>query len=237
MSQIDIDSVLGEQNEFGPRVVVPESYYPVILHVGQTGVSDPKPAEYDDVTGELVKEEGGNVPFVELTADIYEGPFAGVQITRKTYMTPGKSGKGIARWRGACKAITRMSSQTAAVCQRFGITLPTPDGKNTADVQAALGEGFFALDPANRLAFMSAVCNLPAWDGKRVLVKLGLESREGDTPNPVTGKKPIFHNNNFDGFYALDDEKKNLAWYNAVEKPKQIEAKKAMDAIAAGAQA
>jgi len=251
----DINQALGETYEYGGRSpLLPESYYPCILHVASSGTSEPKMQQAKGKGGVLltdefqqpIMEEGGDTPFVELTADVYEGPFAGAQVTRKVYITPGKTGRALGKWLGACHAITMQHAQTAAVCGRFGIVLPTgaqvrPEGKESPEqafrrqVQTTIAAGFYAMDAGQRLAFVAALLNVVAWDGKRVVVKLGIEQgqqkkRDGIPAFLADGTPDCYFNNIFDGFLPLADEKKGLAWVRAVEYPKQEATKAAMDA-------
>lgn len=238
--QFDVNAALGETYEYGSRTVLPASYYPVVLAIGDTGTSDPKMVEVKvkgvvqtDELGNAIMTEGGETPFVELTMSVYEGPFAGEQVTRNVYVTPGKSGAAIGRWLGACEAITGQKAATGLMCGKFGIALPAggsvrPIGEETVEqayrrgVRAALADGFFAMDAAKRLAFIAALLNVVAWEGKRVVVKLGIEeytSRDGQ----------LRSNNVVDGFIPLTDAKKGLAWVRAIEFPKQEITKKMMD--------
>lgn len=243
--QFDVNAALGETYEYGERQqILPESYYPMILRVASVGSSDPKIVEVKvkgevqtDESGAAIMEEGGNTPFVELAADVYEGPFAGAQITRKVYITTGKTGKALGKWLGACHAITMQHAQTAQVCAKFGITLPTGaqvrvEGKESPEqafrrmVQSTIASGFMAMDAAKRLAFVAALLNVPAWDGKRVIVKLGIEKgmqkkRDGVLLLHPDGSPDCYYNNVFDGFLPLTDEKKGLGWVRNVEFPKQ----------------
>lgn len=247
--QFDVNNALGESYEYSTRTILPESYYPVIVHVNDTGVSDPKTVPLK-VKGVVQKDElgndvmvpGGMAPFVKLTLDVYEGPFAGSQIERNVYITPGQGGGAIGRWLGACHAITGQRAQTEAICAAFGVQLPTgaqvrPEGKETPDqafkrqVREALAAGFYDMDSAKRLAFIAKWLNVPAWDGKRAIVKLGLEGQAAQDGriDPATGKVQVFYNNNVDGFLPLADEKKGLAWVKAVEFPKQAATKAMME--------
>jgi len=253
----DVNAALGETYEYGGRTpLLPESYYPCVLHVVSTGTSDFKmvPVKVkgqvqNDEFGQPLMEEGGDTPFVELTADVYEGPFAGAQVTRKVYITPGRTGKALGKWLGACHAITMQHAQTAAICGRFGIAMPTGaqvkvEGKETPEaafrrmVQTAIAEGFYAMDAAKRLAFVAALLNVVQWDGKRVVVKLGIEKGmqkkdgEGRPQVLADGAPDCWHNNVFDGFLPLTDEKKGLAWVRTVEFPKQEATKALMDGAA-----
>ena len=260
MSEAEINAALGLTYEYGDRApLVPASYYPARLHVVSTGTSEPK-VKYVD--GEEI--EGGNFPFIEISADIDDGPFKGFNVTRKSYITPGASGKGMGRWLGACHAITGQYPPTGAVCQKFGIVLPNPAqvrpiGKEAAEhayknaMLAALAEGFFAMDAATRLAFIATLVGVVSWDGKRAIVKIGLETQyslkgsdvrynEGEwaklTPqqqgDELAAGYRAFSNNNFDGFLPLGDAKKGLSWVVASEFPRQLEAKAAMETQAAG---
>lgn len=250
MGEIDLNAALGESFEYGDRQVLPESYYPVILHVTSTGSSKEKMVPVLDAQGNPTgdEEEGGNTPYVEITADIYEGPFAGVQVTRKTYITPGKKGGALGRWLGACLAITRQSAQTGAVCAKFGVVMPTaasvrPEGKESVEqaqrraVRQAIAEGFYAMDAATKLSFIETLLSVPAWEGKRVIAKLDLESQEAQDKriDPATGKVRVYYNNVFAGFIPLDDDKKGMSWWRAIEQPKQVAAKEKMDAPPVGA--
>lgn len=254
--QFDVNQALGETYEYGGRQpLIPASYYPVIVRVVGTGSSDAKMVDVKDrdgniVTDELgnpVQEEGGETPFVEIAAEIYEGPFKGFEITRKNYITPGRSGKAIGKWLGATHAITGAKAQTAAVCQAFGITLPTSaraEGKETAEqafqraVRETIARGYFEMDAAKRLAFVAKLVNVVAWDGKKVIAKIGIEKgmqkkrQDGSPAFDALGQPEHFYNNIFDGFLPLTDEKKGLPWVRAVEFPKQEATKAAMDAQA-----
>ena len=244
--QFDINTALGETFEYGGRVILPASYYPVILHVGDTGTSEAKMVQVKvkgvvqmDESGNALLEEGGETPFVEVTADVYEGPFAGAQVTKKLYITPGKGGGAIGRWLGACHAITGQHAMTEAVCKQFGVALPVaalvrPEGTESPEqafrrmVRQALAGAFYAMDAAKRLAFVAALLNVVRWEGKRVIVKLGLEDytdREGNVRSSQT----------VDGFIPLTDEKKGLSWVRAIEIPKQEATKALMDAAPTGA--
>lgn len=250
MGEIDINAALGESYEFGDREILPESYYPCMLTVLSTGASKEKMVPVKDAQGNPTGDEevGGNTPFVELIANVFEGPFAGKQITRKAYITPGGKGGALGRWLGACHAITGMHAPTGMVCAKFGIALPTaamirPEGKETVDqaarkaVRLAIAEGFYAMDAATRVNFIATLLNIPAWDGKRCIVKLDLESQEAQNGaiDPATGKVRIYWNNTFAGFIPLSDEKKGMAWWRAIELPKQVETKQLMDAQAGAA--
>ena len=255
--QFDVNAALGETYEYGGRSpILPESYYPVILHVISTGTSDAKMVpvkvkgvEQMDEFGQPIMEDGGETPFVELTGDVYEGPFAGAQVTRKVYITPGRTGRAVGKWLGACHAITGQHVPTAAICTRFGIALPTGaqvkvEGKETSEqafrrqVQTALADGFYAMDAAKRLAFVAALLNVVNWDGKRVIAKIGLEQgkqkkrADGSLATLADGSPDCYFNNNFDGFLPLMDEKKGLAWVRSVELPKQEATKALMDSQA-----
>lgn len=245
MGEIDYNAAMGEQYEFDDRVVLPESYYPAMLRVLSTGVSKVKMVPVRDASGNATGEEveGGSAPFVELLVDVTEGPFAGTQLKRNAYIVPGAKGGALGRWLGACHAITRQHPMIPQVCGRFGVVLPTaatirPEGKETMEqavrkaVRGAVADGFYAMDPATRLDFIATLLNVANWDGKRVIVKLGLESQEAlnGALDPATGKVRVYFNNSFDGFIPFDDEKKGLAWWKSIELPKQIETKAAMDA-------
>lgn len=239
--QFDINAALGETYEYGSRTVLPASYYPVILSIGETGTSDAKMQELKvkgevqvDESGQVIMVEGGETPFIEVTMSVYEGAFSGEQVTKKLYITPGRTGSAIGRWLGACQAITGQSAQTAAVCQRFGIAMPTgarATGNETADqaykraTREALADGFYAMDAAKRLAFVAALMNVVAWEGKRAIVKIGIEdytARDGSARS----------SNVVDGFLPLQDPKKGLAWVRLVELPKQEATKAVMDGAA-----
>jgi len=243
--QFDVNAALGESYEYGSRTVLPGSYYPVIVHVGDTGASDPKMVELKikgvvqhDESGNPILVEGGDSPFVELTLDVYEGPFAGEQVTKKLYITPGKTGGALGRHLGACHAITGQHAQTTAVCAKFGIVLPgpgqtRPEGTETMDqatrrgVRTVLANAFYAMDSGKRLAFVAALLNVPAWEGKRAIVKLEVEeyvSRDGQARS----------SNAIGGFLPLTDAKKGLAWVRLVEIPRQEATKALMDAQVAG---
>lgn len=245
-AQFDPNQALGETYEYGDRTILPASYYPVILSIGDTGTSEPKMQELKvkgevqlDEAGNAVMVEGGETPFVEVTMSVYEGAFAGEQVTKKVYITPGRGGGAMGRWLGACHAITGQHAATGPVCAKFGIVLPSgaavrPVGDETVDqayrrmVRAALAEAFYGMDAAKRLAFVAALLNVVAWEGKRVIVKLGVEdyvARDGQARS----------SNNVDGFIPLTDVKKGLAWVRAVEFPKQEATKAMMDAAPGGA--
>jgi hypothetical protein len=260
VAELDINAALGETYEYGGRApILPPSYYPCTLHVVSTGSSEPKMVQVkdreknvilDEVTGQPLMEEGGNAPFVELHALVYEGPFTGYEVTRKCHIVTGKAGGALGRWLGACHAITRQHAQTLAVCQKFGVALPAPSsvrpvGKETAEtayraaVRTAIADGFYAMDAATRLAFIATLLNVVAWDGKKVIVKVDLDEREAVKDGvPLfndDGSRRIYYNNDFGGFLPLDDEKKGLAWVRAVEFPKQEATKVAMASAPQGA--
>ena len=115
-AQFDPNQALGETYEYGDRTILPASYYPVILSIGDTGTSEPKMQELKvkgevqlDEAGNAVMVEGGETPFVEVTMSVYEGAFAGEQVTKKVYITPGRGGGAMGRWLGA---VTRSRGST-----------------------------------------------------------------------------------------------------------------------------
>lgn len=252
---IDINQALGDQYEYSPRTVLPDSYYPVTLHVVGTGLSEPKMVDakdedgnviIDPATGKPQQEEGGNSPFVELEVTVTDGPFAGSIIRRKAHIVPGKQGGAIGRWLGAARAITRTPVQTQAMAQKFGIALPTtatPQGKETPEqaarraVRQALAAGFYALEPAQRLAFIKAALMVDAWEGKTVICKLSLDQSWQDAngkryneaqykllPAHVQETLKGYSNNDFAGFLPLDDETHGLKFVKGIEFPKQEKA-------------
>jgi hypothetical protein len=233
VSEFDLNQALGETYEYGAREVLPESYYPVIVHVGESGVSKERTEQVAQGDGSVVDVLKGNTPFFELTLDVYEGPFAGKQVTRKIYPSPGENGGALGRWLGACKAVTGMAAPTQQACQKFGVTLPNsasvrvedgerPEQAYARAVRAAVGKWYTGASTDQRMAFMAFVLCASAWEGKRAIVKLEVEDYKGRD-----GK--VRSNNNVAGFIPLTDAKKGLPWVRAVEFPKQETTKQLME--------
>jgi len=202
-------AALGEENEFSERVLVPDSYYPTVLGVLEVAVTDRKAWTPPDGGPEV---EAGYLPYVRLSSNIDDGPFAGANIVRNYFINAGsvknlKGGK-IQLLNGACYAIT---GQHVAfdVLPQFGIVLPTsPDAGEEARafqtrVRRLFAEGFVALDPARRLETyrMTDENGMPAFDSQ--------------------GNERYGSSNDVAGFYPLSHEKYSLAYVTRIEFPKQ----------------
>ena len=236
---LSVNDALGERAEDSKRVVLPESYYPVQLSVTGIGTTDVKQVQAKDANNKPAVDdnnqpimiEGGGVPFAEVSSTIFDGPFKGITVTQKQYFSPGRKGGGLGLALGATKAITRAGANTLSVCQKFGITLPSQGSMDPKEysqaVREAIADAFFDFDPAKRLDFVSQLLNLPAWDGKKIVVKLNVESRAYKS---AEGEDRTFSENKLAGFFPIDDPKKGVAWVRATEFPAQQEAYDAMSA-------
>jgi hypothetical protein len=212
MSVLDL---LGETPEFGgTRVVVPESYYPMTLSVGEIGVTETR--EGTGGEGGLV----GGTPYVELGGEITNGPYKGVAVSERLWLTPGKIGsKGgmIGLLNAACKTITGQPAVVAALGE-FGIELPeefpegTSDEEARAEVRRAFIEGFAGLTPDQRLALMTKYLRLGNWDGKQVIGKVGLEEQSvlDDMGRPMVqnGVPVVRRRNRWMGFHGVQEKHK-----------------------------
>lgn len=228
---MSLNAALGETAgyEFDRRVVVPKSLYPVTLGIVDVGVSEVKP------------DGTGGAPFVEINASIYAGPFAGIDVRKRTYMTAGKNGGALGRFAGWCKAITRQPAAEEAFKQ-FGFEIPPQGNIPDKDVKDPLGnviqKGYFTIvretvrdkwatmDPATRLKFVTTYVRIQQWDGKKAIAGIVTESYEY-TKN---GETKTATSNAFDSFFALDDPKFGFNAYNNVTAPKQAEWYAAMSA-------
>jgi hypothetical protein len=237
---ISVNDALGERAEDSKRVILPESYYPVQLSIGALGTTDLRMDDVkdaqgnkviDSATGQPLQEEKGGVPFVEATASVYDGPFAGIDVQQKLYFSPGKKGGGLGLYLGATKAITHTGANTLAVCGTFGVPLPSQGNMNPKEfstaIRAAIADAFFTFEPAKRLDFVAKLLNLAAWDNKKIVVKLKVETRNYTKDDGTPG---AFSSNQMNGFYALDDKDKGVAWVRAHEFESQQEAYDAMSA-------
>lgn len=215
----DINALLGETQEYGKRTVYPESFYPVTIYVGDTGTTAQK------------ADGSGNTPFVKITGAIYDGPFAGMDIEDTLYLTPGKNGGGLGLYLGATREITGAPGNIPAACQQFGIALPNTAGLDVKAAQTltreAIRDQFLAMAPDKRMEFMLKLFNVKAWDGKKVIVRVDVETRNftGDD-----GTEKTFTNNRIRGFFNLNDSRRGMAYVKQQAIPFQIDAKEQMEA-------
>lgn len=213
----DLNALLGETQEYGKRTILPESVYPVTIHVGEPGITDPK------------EDGGGSTPFVKITASIYDGPFAGVDIEDTLYLTPGKKGGGLGLYLGATKEVTGQAANVAAACQEFGIPLPNTVGMDSKGastlVREAIRDAFYELEPQKRLAFVLRLFNMKAWEGKKVIVRVDLETRKFTNAD---GEEKEFTSNRIRGWFNLNDKRRGMAHVKQIAIPFQTDAREQM---------
>jgi hypothetical protein len=217
----DVVAALGDMPELGgsQRVVLPDSFYPMRLEVEDVSVTD----ERDHLDGDgnvdpnqviegLTDVEGnpvpkGGVPYVQMKATVTAGPFAEVaSFSSRLHLTPGK-GKFIGFINHATKSVTGQPVNRE-ILKKYGFEFG--EGLSEAETQQVFRVYWFSLSPADRQKFMSEWCNLGKWDGAPCIVKVGTD--KVDRRNEVTGEEYSVYFNRFQGFYALNDTKKGLAW-------------------------
>lgn len=252
---LDINKVLGETQEYGGRrLVLPESYYPMQLAIGEVKTTDLKTNQ----DGEII---GGGTPEINVIGSVFEGPFEGSDVKARLYPTPGKAGGGFGLFIGATSAVTGQRANVVEALKKHGIVLPSQGALNEKDYRVlareAIRDGFLNLDPAKRLAVVLEAFRFAEWDGKKAIVKLIVETSYfhvvGDTKTQLRDVKggmsakqqyeEYFNNegpdsvvsyddNRWNGYFALDSAEKGLGFVRAVEFAKQERARQAM--IAAG---
>ena len=175
-------AALGEENEFGTRTVVPDSFYPTTLTVNKVDVTDPKKKQVD---GREVSMLGN--PFIELVAAIDDGPFGGTDIRRNYFIGAAseanlKGGK-IQLLNGACRAITGQPVDMG-VLPSYGINLPAaPNPGESPKEFATRVRNIFAELPCR--CFPSSILKLTpriepvieVWDGPRAAEQVPPSSR------------------------------------------------------------
>ena len=150
----------------GRRVwVLPEGHFCAQLGTLNVGSTE----ERLDDTGATI----GGSPYVDLQATVMpeDSPFAGTQVNRWLYLTPGK-GPNLHFLRAACHSITGQQANVEAWA-KFNVTVPA-----TGDAESrtkSFIEQFWALPAAARLDMMLDYLRVSAWDSKTVITKLAIE--------------------------------------------------------------
>lgn len=203
---------MGEIDEFGGGgSLVPGSDYPVVLTIGDPGVSK------------------NGAPFIALTGSIYEGPCQATDVTRNLYLSPGKSsneknpGGAVGFLTHACRIITGKEADEGVPAE-YGFECDQETGE-TDEAYGARAKKEFAifyegLSNEDRLAMMSGFLRIPLWDGKKVISAISVEESykdaEGNNVNTAVEGGKTFFNNRFAGFYALNDTKRGLEHFRKV---------------------
>lgn len=230
---VDILGQLGEIEEFGggPRVILPESYYPVELTMDEFGVSklsddrvlepplvDEKGQPVVDGEGNQLELAAGGSPFLKLNAKVIEGPFAeveGANFDFRQSVTPGKGGF-IGFVNSAVKAVTGQAPNRQALTKYNFNFLQQADAKV---VQQLFRTQFYLLQPDERKDFMAIWTNASQWDGKKCVIKV---THEVNTRvNEVTGEEFTVTYHRVGGYYPINHPKKGLAWVRKTCFPAQ----------------
>ena len=248
----NIATLLGDIPEYGggPRVLLPESYYNMTLAVLDTDTTDPAVDDeenpvmtkekdgslFEDANGEQVQR--GCSPYVELECEADEGPFQGHGFRGRFWLTPGK-GPNIGFVQHAAKAISSKTVNTKLL-NEFGFEFPAI-GKSLSsealkqarlEAQQLFRKYFYVLSADDRLDFMVRYCRVGEWDGKSVVVKVGIEPGQ-ERMDDTTGQLYTPEFNRYQGFHALNDASKGAGWVRSVCHRKQERAAVEMGLIEA----
>jgi len=203
---------MGEIEEYSSnRTTLPDSYYPGILSVIQYDVTLPK---YEDPEHPTVMTGGGS-PFFQLGLAVVEGPYKGAETESRFYLTPGK-GPNIGFVNSAIKNVTGKPADTTALKQ-FEFTALTG---NKESIQGGFRDQFRALSADDRKIFMEKYARVRSWDGRKVIVKVGVEENTWTTDE---GEERTTMRNRFAGFFTLTHSKKGLTYCKHTAFPMQEE--------------
>lgn len=219
-----IATLLGDIPEYGggPRVLLPASYYIGTLEVDEVDMSPEREGVIENEDGSPFLDANdnevtlGHSPYAQMTCEVDEGPFAGNGFTGRFWLTPGK-GRNIGFVQHAAKAISGQGVNTK-VLSDFGFEFPAKQTQEEA--QQMYRRYFYALGAEDRVTFMTKYCNIGKWDGKSVVVKVGIEDGN-EKQNETTGELYTPQFNRFQGFSSLNAGKKGAGWVRNVCHPKQ----------------
>ncbi len=202
--------VVGDVPEMGARLWLPPSYYGVTIGVDNF-----------DVTAD--KGDGaGLYPYVDLKNVVSDGgPGDGEEISGRVFIGPGQKGTGLGFMAHACKAITGQPPDLSTLA-KFDIA-----PSQTEDPRAAreeIAERFLSLDAKARIDWGVAYARINQWNGKNAIVRLGYEVSDqvDSATGAATGRR--FANTRLNGFHAVNDPQKGLAYVKRVCHPQQKEA-------------
>ena len=198
MSEFDVAvAAMGAIEEYGSaRVTLPESYYPVQVSVTGQGTG----ADVVDDEGELVKP---GTPWIQLSAMVTEGPYEGAETESRVFLTPGK-GANIGFVNNMAKAISGRPVSAAAL-DKYKFVFSDP--KDREAVQNDFIARWWELTSDERVDFMAQYCNIGTWDGKALIIKIGVEDNNWKSDD---GVEHTSYRNRFQGFYPVNDPKKGL---------------------------
>jgi len=242
MQTNDILSALGETEEYATsnRMLLPKGGYLMTISLGEDGMGVTGENQQGEVHEGVSHADGseipkGNSPFVKLTMEVSEGPFAGKEISPRIYLTPG-AGKNIAFINSMVKAITGKPVDTSAI-QEFGFKL---EGNNGEEIQQSFREQFLRLEAEDRVNFMAQYARVEKWDGSQVVVMLDHEKprtfvvtdEDGNEVLDETTNLPqtrTVQYNSLRGYYPLSHAKKGRKWIANHECPRQVDEAAALE--------
>jgi len=225
----DILSQLGEFEEFGdraPRVILPESHYPVEITLNEVGLTKVRdtalvPALVDENGNQLEDVVGGGVPYLDLAVKVVDGPFGEVEgagFSFRQSCTPGKGGY-IGFVAGATRAVTGQAPDAAAITK---YKFQFPNGADDKQAQQLFRTQFFLLDPEERKDFMTIFTRARLWNGRKAIVRVSHDLVE--RTNDITGETYTATYHRVEGYFALNHPKKGLAWVKSACYPEQAAA-------------